>query len=65
MEDVNEHVNELKQLNWQAFQVRFQANEEWIFSHGKGVREVEAMKEVVAEVGDANKEQFMEAMRMK
>lgn len=62
---VHEHVNELKQLNWAAFQVRLESDEEWIFSHGKGVRELEAMKEVVAEVGEARKEVFMEAMRMK
>ena len=62
---VHEHVNELKQHNWQAFQVRLEDDEEWAFAHGAGVKEVEAMKEVVAEVGDARKEVFMEAMRMK
>ncbi|KAK4549002.1 hypothetical protein LTR36_008775 [Oleoguttula mirabilis] len=62
---VHEHVNELKQQNWQAFQVRLESDEEWTFAHGKGVKEVEAMKGVVAEVGDVQKETFMEAMRMK
>ena len=62
---VHEHVNELKALNWQAFQVRLEDDEEWIFSHGAGVREMEAMKDVVAAIGDQRKDLFMEAMRMK
>ncbi|KAK4974636.1 hypothetical protein LTR42_005282 [Elasticomyces elasticus] len=62
---VHEHVNELKQQNWAAFQVRLEDDEEWTFTHGKGVIEVEAMKEIVAEVGEARKDLFMEAMRMK
>ncbi|KAK4892353.1 hypothetical protein LTR27_009187 [Elasticomyces elasticus] len=62
---VHEHVNELKQQNWAAFQVRLEDDEEWTFTHGKGVIEVEAMKEIVAEVGEARKGFFMEAMRMK
>jgi len=64
-EGVHEHVNELKQLNWAAFQVRLESDEEWTFAHGAGVKEVEAMKEVVAEVGDVRKETFLEAMRIK
>ncbi|KAK5687770.1 hypothetical protein LTS10_001910 [Elasticomyces elasticus] len=62
---VHEHVNELKQQNWAAFQVRLEDDEEWTFAHGSGVVEVEAMKEIVAEVGEARKDLFMEAMRMK
>ncbi|KAK5137979.1 hypothetical protein LTR08_005776 [Meristemomyces frigidus] len=62
---VHDHVNELKQQNWQAFQVRLESEEEWIFTHGAGVKEVEAMKDIVAEVGDAHKEIFLEAMRMR
>ncbi|KAF2722279.1 hypothetical protein K431DRAFT_222308 [Polychaeton citri CBS 116435] len=62
---VYEHVNELKQLNWQAFQIRLESDEEWSFEHGKGVIEVEAMKEVVADIGEKRKDLFMESMRMK
>ncbi|KAF2772526.1 hypothetical protein EJ03DRAFT_324529 [Teratosphaeria nubilosa] len=62
---VHEHVNELKGLNWAAFQVRLEEDELWTFSHGSGVREVETMKDVVAEVGEGRKGPFMEAMRMK
>ncbi|KAK5731612.1 hypothetical protein LTR17_011204 [Elasticomyces elasticus] len=62
---IHEHVNELKQQNWAAFQVRLEDDEEWTFVHGSGVIEVEAMKEIVAEVGEARKDLFMEAMRMK
>ncbi|KAK3068244.1 hypothetical protein LTR53_014355 [Teratosphaeriaceae sp. CCFEE 6253] len=64
-EAVHEHVNELKRQNWQAFQVRLEDDEPWGFAHGTGVIEVEAMKEVVAEIGGARKDLFMEAMRMK
>ena len=62
---VHEHVNELKQQNWQAFQVRLETEDQWKYSHGDGVREVEAMKDVVAELSETNKAIFLEAMRMK
>ena len=62
---VQEQITELKQQNWQAFQVRLESDEEWTFSHGQGVKEVEAMKDIVAGIGEARKEVFMEAMRMK
>ena len=62
---VHDHVNELKALNWAAFQVRVETEDEWQFTHGDGVVEVEAMKDVVAEVREARKEEFLEAMRMK
>lgn len=62
---VQDHVFELRQQNWQAFQVRLESDEEWRFSHGDGVKEVEAMKDVVSAVGEKRKEEFMEAMRMK
>ncbi|KAK5115773.1 hypothetical protein LTR62_000862 [Meristemomyces frigidus] len=62
---VREHVNELKQQNWAAFQVRMESEEEWTFGHGKGVREVEGMGEVVGGVGEGRRGEFMEAMRMK
>lgn len=63
-EPVRQHVTELKGENWQAFQVRFEGEEEWIFG-GNGVREVETMGEVVKAVGEERKEVFMGAMRMK
>jgi hypothetical protein len=62
---VQDHVNDLKHLNWQAFQVRLEDDEAWSFAHGSGMVEVESMKDVVTEVGDAKKDLFMEAMRMK
>ncbi|GAB7360777.1 hypothetical protein MBLNU230_g0764t1 [Neophaeotheca triangularis] len=62
---VYEHVNELKQLNWAAFQVRLEDDVEWTFAHGAGVKEVGGMGEVMTEVGLERKEMFMEAMRMK
>ncbi|KAK1811328.1 hypothetical protein LTR12_014316 [Friedmanniomyces endolithicus] len=63
-EAVHSFVNELKQQNWQAFQVRLEDDEEWLLGHGTGVIEVEAMKDIVAEVGEPRKEAFLEAMRM-
>lgn len=63
--NVDEHVNGLKSLNWQAFQVRLEEDEEWTFEHGRGVAEVETMKDIVREIGDNKKDVFMEAMRMK
>jgi len=62
---VREHVNALKQLNWQAFHVRYESEEEWSFAHGRNVKEVETMKDIVAEVGEDRKQAFMEAMRMR
>ena len=44
---VNAHVNELKAQNWAAFQVRFEEEVEWQFAHGKAVKEVESMADVV------------------
>ena len=48
--DVHEHVNELKQLNWQAFQVRLESVEHWSFSHGTGVKEVETMVSALMDI---------------
>ncbi|KXL42060.1 hypothetical protein M433DRAFT_72078 [Acidomyces richmondensis BFW] len=62
---VHNHVNELKRLNWQAFQVRLESEEEWRFAHGPGMKEVESMKDVVSDLEEARKEIFLAAMRMK
>ncbi|EME81053.1 uncharacterized protein MYCFIDRAFT_176389 [Pseudocercospora fijiensis CIRAD86] len=64
---VREHVNELKALNWAAFQVRLEQDHEWKFKHGEGVVEVESMGEVVTEIDvgdDGRKDMFLEAMKM-
>ena len=62
---VKEHVDELRHLNWQAFSVRHESDEEWFFEHGNGVKELETVKEVVADIKPDRRELFMEAMRMK
>lgn len=62
---VHEHVNELKQQNWAAFQIRMEVDEAWDFKHGTGVKEVEAMGDVVADIGEARKEEFMQVMKIK
>ena len=63
--EVEEHVQALKGMNWQAFQVRYEEAVRWEFKHGDGMKEVETMGEVVEEIGEGRKEAFMEAMRMK
>ncbi len=62
---VNDHVNELRQLNWQAFQIRLEEPQEWRFAHERGVIEVESMKDVVKQISDDKKNHFLEAMRMR
>ncbi|KAE9968802.1 hypothetical protein BLS_003869 [Venturia inaequalis] len=61
---VDAHVRELKDQNWQAFQVRIEDDEIWSFKHGDGIVEVETMAEVVAEVGEARKKDFLTAMKI-
>ena len=63
--EVRRHVFALKQLNWQAFQPRLEVDEEWTFAHGRGVKEVETMKDVVAELGEEKRSEFLKAMRIK
>jgi hypothetical protein len=70
---VTDHVNTLKAENWQAFQVRYEEDELWDFAHGKGVKEVETMAEVVKgfelgktkEKGTKQKEEFLKAVGIK
>jgi hypothetical protein len=64
---VTEHVNTLKAENWQAFQVRYEENLLWKFGHGKGVKEVETMAEVVKGVEGAKvqKDEFLKAVGIK
>lgn len=62
---VREHVAELKELNWAAFQVRLEVEESWTFTHGSGVKEVEDMGDLVAAIEEAKKEDFMQAVKIK
>lgn len=68
---VTEHVNTLKAQNWQAFQVRYEAEELWTFAQGQGVKEMESMSELVKAVGIENsigkrqKEEFLKAVGIK
>lgn len=67
---VMDHVSRLKAENWQAFQIRYVADECWEFVHGGGVREVESMSEVVAalefgEYGTRHKTDFLQAVGIK
>jgi hypothetical protein len=71
---VTEHVNTLKAENWQAFQVRYEEDSLWSFSHGKSIQEVETMAEVVKalslegiapEKGAAQKSEFLKAVGIK
>jgi hypothetical protein len=74
---VSDHVNTLKAQNWQAFQVRYEEQVLWNFTHGKGVKEVETMAEVVkavqpddaiasgSEAGKKEKEELLKAVGIK
>lgn len=62
---VNEHVRDLRGMNWQAFQVRVEEEGIWTFKHGSGIVEFESMAEIVSDIGDEKKEVFMEAMKMR
>lgn len=61
---VDAHVRELKDQNWQAFQVRMEDDEAWSFKHDDGIIEVETMSEVVTAIGEARKKDFLAAMKM-
>ncbi|KAF1913511.1 hypothetical protein BDU57DRAFT_579876 [Ampelomyces quisqualis] len=63
---VTNHVNTLKAENWQAFQVRYEEDKLWEFAHGKGVKEVETMAEVVKGLElESAKEEFLKAVGIK
>lgn len=67
-QSVTDHVAELKQQKWQAFQVRFEetSSEPWKFAHGSGVREVETMSEISQGIVDQNnRETFLRAVHIK
>lgn len=61
---VRDHVGELRSMNWQAFQVRYEEDVEWVFGHGKGIKEVESMGEVVDAVGE-RREELMGVLKIK
>lgn len=70
---VTDHINTLKAENWQAFQVRYEEDELWEFAHGKGIKEVETMAEVVKgfdlenakDKGARQKAEFLKAVGIK
>jgi hypothetical protein len=66
---VNDHVNTLKQENWQAFQVRYEEDDQlWEFEHLRGVKELETMGEVVKSIefdGVGRKDEFLRAFGIK
>lgn len=69
---VHSHVRSLREMNWQAFQIRAELDEEWQFRHGTGMAEVETMGAVVDSIMEGSegvekkrKEVFLQAMKMK
>ncbi len=65
---INEHLAELKALNWQAFQIRYEEEEKWdLTSDGneKGIVEVETMAEVVQRIPEGLRQQFLKAIGVK
>lgn len=54
---VDAHVSELRSQRWQAFQVRYDSeddvevdNKSWSFEHGTGIREVESMSDLTQSI---------------
>lgn len=47
---VEAHVSELRSQRWQAFQVRYDADEVWEFKHGMSICEVESMSDVAQSI---------------
>jgi hypothetical protein len=65
---VDDHVRELKALNWQAFQVRLEEKESWKLGKGgelRGMIEVETMAEVVQHLEEGRKAVFLKAIGVK
>jgi len=63
---ISEHVDNLKAENWQAFQIRYDAEVRWSFAHGEGIKEVETMAEVVNGVeGKETREMLLKALGIK
>ncbi len=52
---VSDHVSTLRAQNWQAFQVRYEDDQAWLFAHDVGVIEVESMSDMVKGLGDLPK----------
>ena len=66
-EAVDEHVAELKGLNWQAFSVRYEEDEDWVVGGSRGgvIKEVENMAEVVQLIEEGKREVFLKAVGVK
>lgn len=73
-ETVAAHVAELRAQRWQAFQVRYNSDDDisdhskiaWKFSHGEGIAEVESMSEVVQGiVGEREREVLLSSIGVK
>lgn len=64
---VEAHVQTLKHLRWQAFQIRYEVPEVWSFTHGEGIVEMETMAEIVSDIDSTSgrKDLFMEIMKIK
>ena len=67
---VNDHVAELRSQNWQAFSVRYEEEEYWMFENDagerrKGIQEVETMAEVVKGIAEGKREVFLKAAGVK
>lgn len=68
--EVADHVDALRAQKWQAFQVRYEGEEAWVFSHGPGIQEVETMAEMVQAVeagsnGSRQRRDFLRAVGIK
>lgn len=62
---VDTHVSELRSQRWQAFQVRYDSendadlgNRNWSFEHGTGIREVESMSDLTQGILNAGQREI-------
>ena len=60
---VDEHVNELKTQNWQAFAIRYEEAERWHFN--EGIQEVETMAGAVQLIEEGRREVFLKVIGVK
>lgn len=64
---VREHIRMLREMNWQAFQIRAEIAEHWHLTHKTGVVEAETMADVVDKLGDDERKKslFLESMKIR
>ncbi|KAI0479518.1 hypothetical protein GGR56DRAFT_673435 [Xylariaceae sp. FL0804] len=63
---VDAHVSELRSQRWQAFQIRYDSDDPWAFSHSAGIAEVESISDVAQAITDTvQRELFLSSLGVK